>query len=60
MKLDQATISWIENAVKEVSGGTGHGSVGVMFHIKNGKVNWTEKIKRETEKPNAIGGNKEK
>ena len=51
MKMDQATISWIEKAVIQVCSGTGHGNVGLIFHIKNGRINWTEKIKRETEKP---------
>lgn len=51
MKLDLETISWIEKAVMEVCIGTGHGNVGVILHIKQGKIDWTEKIKRETEKP---------
>lgn len=51
MKLDQTVISWIENAITDLQLRTGHGNVGVIFHIKHGKIDWTEKIKRETEKP---------
>jgi len=51
MKLDQTVISWIENAIAELLQGTGHGNVGLIFHIRDGKIEWTEKIKRETEKP---------
>ena len=51
MKLDQTVISWVENAITELLQGTGHGNVGVIFHIRDGKIEWTEKIKRETEKP---------
>ena len=51
MKLDQVIISWIEKAVDEILDGTGHGNVGLILHIRDGRVKWTEKIKRETEKP---------
>ena len=54
MRLDQKTTSWIEKAVIEVCSGTGHGDVGLIFHIKHGRIGGTEKIKRETEKPDSV------
>lgn len=50
MKLDQDTIEWIESKIAEICSGTGYGYVALYYHIKDGKLNYKEKIARETEK----------
>jgi hypothetical protein len=47
MKLGRETIQWIELALDDIR----FGEVSVIFHLRDGKIEWTEKIKRETEKP---------
>jgi len=54
MKLKYSFISWIEKAIDEVVNCTGHGNVTLVFHIRDGRVEWTEKSKRITEKRHDI------
>lgn len=46
MKLDQETIKWVESALDEAY----YGEVGLIFHVRNGKIEWMEKIRRESKK----------
>lgn len=46
MKIDPKTIEWIEMALDNLA----FGEVGITLHVRNGAVEWTEKIKRETTK----------
>jgi len=39
-------LQWIEHSLDSVP----FGEVGMIFHLRNGRIEWTEKIKRETEK----------
>lgn len=50
MKLDLETIKWFEKKIFEISNATGFGYVALIYHIKKGKVDYKEKIARETEK----------
>lgn len=47
----QHQIDWLEQAINAVVLTSGHGEAGLIFHIREGKIEWTEKIIRETEKP---------
>lgn len=46
--MEQKTkyVEWLQNNIKS----TDHGEVGLIFHIRQGKVQWIEKINRHTEK----------
>lgn len=52
MKIDTAVIAWLETKLSS----TEYGDVGLIFHIKNSAVEWTEKIHRVTER-NKNGNN---
>jgi len=47
----QRHIDWLERTINEVLLTTGHGEAGLIFHIREEKIEWVEKVKRETEKP---------
>lgn len=47
----QLQLDWLERTINEIIFTSGHGEAGLIFHIRDGKIEWTEKIKRETEKP---------
>ncbi len=49
MKLDQETIKWIENKIKEICE-NGFGRVSVTRHIKTGQLDGIEKKAIQTEK----------
>ena len=40
-------IEWIEKSMEEKE----NRNVGLIFHIRDGKIEWFEKINRTTEKP---------
>jgi len=46
----QRHIDWLEISINELLLTTGYGDAGLIFHIREGKIEWVEKIKRETEK----------
>ena len=45
--LDPALIEWLEKCIEEKE----NGNVGLIFHIREGKIEWIEKINRTTGKP---------
>ena len=47
----QRHIDWLEQAINEILLTTGYGDAGLIFHLREGKIEWVEKVKRETEKP---------
>ena len=47
----QRHIDWLERAINEIVLTTGYGDAGLIFHIREEKIEWVEKVKRETEKP---------
>ena len=50
MKLDPETITWIEQKTDEISQQHGYGDVMVTWHIRKGKLEWTEKSTIQTER----------
>ncbi len=46
MKIDPALIAWLEEELDRIA----FGELGLLFHIRNGSIEWTEKIHRETVK----------
>ena len=47
MKIDPTYIEWFEECIEEKE----NGDIGLIFHVRDGKVDWIEKINRTTEKP---------
>ncbi len=47
--IDTKTAAWIEEKIREIGRGSGHGYVAVFWHLKCGRVAYKEKIARETE-----------
>ena len=47
----QRHIDWLERTINEVLFTTGYGEAGLIFHLREAKIEWVEKVKRETEKP---------
>jgi hypothetical protein len=44
-------VTWIEQALDELI----YGEISVIFHIRCGKIEWVEKVKKETIKTMATG-----
>ncbi len=47
MKIDPSLIEWLEKCIVAKE----NGDVGLIFHMRDGKIEWIEKINRTTEKP---------
>lgn len=50
MKIQSAIIEWVEHKISEICLESGFGHVVVIWHIKNGKLDGTEKRSIQTEK----------
>ena len=46
MMMPTELLQWIERSLDSVA----FGEVGIIFHLRNGRIEWTEKIRRETER----------
>ena len=51
MRIDCDVITWIELTIDELI----YGEVSVVFHVRHGKIEWIEKVKKETMKTMATG-----
>jgi len=45
--INPELIKWMEKNIEEKE----NGDVGLIFHIRDGKIEWIEKLNRTTEKP---------
>ncbi len=45
--INPELIEWIEKCIEEKE----NGNVGLIFHVRDGEIEWIEKINRTTEKP---------
>jgi hypothetical protein len=46
VRVDPASLRWLERELGRIQ----NGEVGLVFHLREGKVEWTEKMVRETRK----------
>jgi len=46
MTIDKESLKWLEEHIDC----TDHGDVGLIFHIRDGKIDWIEKFVRTTKK----------
>ena len=46
MKIDPESLRWLRSQLSRVQ----YGEVGVIFHLRGGHIEWTERVFRETQK----------
>ena len=51
MRIDRNMITWLELALDELI----YGEVSLIIHVRCGKIEWIEKVKKETVKTMTTG-----